>query len=77
MKTMALWVLRKALYTAAGTVLAFLAVKFGAVDPAHLEAVTLVSVVSGLGASIVGDLRRAFAADFLQVVSGTDPRVDG
>ena len=34
-------------------------------------------ILAAIGASVIGDLRRAFAPDFLQIVSGEDPRKDG
>jgi len=75
--TIALWVVRKALYVSVGTVLAVLSANYAHVDPANLEAVKWAGVIAGLGAALIGDLRRAFAADFLQIISGQDPRVDG
>jgi len=70
-----LWVARKALYTVAGTVLG-IAATYVTAHP-NFEGATLVGAVAGLGAAVVGDLRRAFAKDFAQVLQGVDPRKDG
>lgn len=75
MGTIALWLLRKALYTAVGTGLAIAATYLTA-HP-NFDGAALTGLVAGLGVAVFGDLRRALAPDFLQIVTGTDPRKDG
>jgi len=74
-----LWFLRKALYVAAGTGLSVLAAHLNGAGPTgyELSRITLSGVLGGLGASVVGDLRRALLPDVLQVATGEDPRKDG
>jgi hypothetical protein len=74
-----LWFLRKAVYVAAGTALAVLANQLQGAGPTgyDLGRLTLAGVTSGLGAAVVGDLRRALLPDVLQVATGEDPRKDG
>lgn len=79
MNNVLFWLLRKALYVTAGTVLAVVAANLvQAGGPNYnLTTLTIAGVVSGVGAAVVGDLRRAFAADLLQIAAGEDPRKDG
>lgn len=79
MQAILLWLLRKAVYTAAGTLLAVVVAQMQAAgSPGYdLSAVLHTGAFAGLGAALVGDLRRALAPDFLQIASGDDPRVDG
>lgn len=79
MNTVVLWLLRKALYVSAGTVLSVLAMNLASAGGPNynLTTLTIAGVISGLGTAVVGDLRRAFAADLLQIASGEDPRKDG
>jgi len=74
-----LWFLRKVVYTAAGTGLALLGGELAKASGTdyNLSALTLSGLVSGFGAAVVGDLRRALFPDVLQVVTGEDPRTDG
>jgi len=75
LNTMALWVMRKAVYVTVGSALgAGLAYVANRPD---LNSWTLAAATSALGTALVGDLRRAFAPDFLQVLTGQDPRKDG
>lgn len=79
MKTIALWLLRKAVYTALGAAVAFVAVyvKTHGGPDYNFETVKLAAVVAGVGSAVFGDLRRALLPDFLQIATGTDPRNDG
>lgn len=76
-KTILLWFARKALYTAVGAALAALGAYWAQVNPEQFQALTLSGALGAVGAAVFGDLRRAFAADFLQVLAGEDPRKDG
>lgn len=79
-KTIVLWLVRKAGYTAITSVLTVIAGYFAkkAGGPAFdFHALSMVGAFGGLTGAIVGDLRRALAPDFLQIATGQDPRKDG
>lgn len=79
MKEILLWLLRKALYTATGAAVAALAVYMKVAGGPDYDYHTLTSAgaIGAVAAAVFGDLRRALAPDFLQIVSGQDPRSDG
>lgn len=74
-KVIGLWLARKALYTVAGAVLAVVVAYL--IGHPNFEGATLTGLTAGLGSAIFGDLRRKLFPDFLQIVAGEDPRVDG
>jgi len=78
-KTVLYWLLRKALYTVSGALLtALVAYTMVAGGPDYdFKKVTMVGAIGAVSAAVIGDLRRKLFPDFLQIVTGEDPRVDG
>jgi hypothetical protein len=79
-KTVVLWLVRKAIYTAVGAAAAVVVGYFTktAGGPAFdFHALSMAGAFGGVASAVVGDLRRALAPDFLQIAAGDDPRVDG
>jgi hypothetical protein len=79
MKSIALWIARKAAYT---TVAAALTAGVGYMATAggpefDFTKLTMSGAIGGIGAAVFGDLRRKLMPDFLQVATGQDPREDG
>jgi len=78
-KAILFWLLRKAIYTVgAAAITALVAyIKVGGGPGYDFSALTLTGAIGGLSAAVIGDLRRGLFPDFLQIVTGTDPRSDG
>jgi len=78
MKTIGLWLARKALYTAVGAAGTAAVAYIGVVGTNYdLHQLTMAGALGGIGAAVIGDLRRKLFPDLLQVVTGQDPREDG
>lgn len=78
-KVILLWLARKFIYLVGGAAFAGLTVYWsthGGPD-FGLDSMKLGAVATGVGVAVLGDLKRKFLPDLLQVVVGQDPRVDG
>lgn len=83
-KEVGLWLARKTLYAIGGTIfllggtfLISLAPQIAAGTLPSFKSLTMIGFLGGLGAAIFRDLKVKVVPDFLQIITGQDPRSDG
>ena len=83
-KEVGLWLARKILYAAGGTVIALAGTFLLSLAPQlalgalpSFKSVTILGFLGGLATAIFRDLKVKIWPDLLQIVTGEDPRKDG